>query len=308
MFTSAATIDRRYCCCLLKADEILGELENESCEAEIKHGEKPEYYDDMLAGRAVVNRLALPPAPRVQDPDDGGVLLALEEVLPEHGLDQRAVAVEQEVDESDDEVQSNEIGGDEMFYDILSGMEGVHGVHDDAPGGTCLGDGPIAPGAPPEQPVAPESLAQPEVDAVGPEPSDIGALPEPPEALADIVDPPPSPPPPQQQAQAQGRSAVGGSTQPETHEWGPFRLTWVVPTDRCKYGAWQGTWRFHRLDTVKCTKRLAVQSEGGVLDTKSLVQDWCLQVVRFNRKRDHGGWNPRLQEALPAEVMQAQAS
>ena len=73
-----------------------------------------------------------------------------------------------------------------------------------------------------------------------------------------------------------------------------------------KFGAWQATCPYHRLEKTRCTRRLNVEEGSTKEATKLLAKNWCLQAPRFSRKRDHAGWNPRAHEHFPEDIMDLQ--
>ena len=118
-----------------------------------------------------------------------------------------------------------------------------------------------------------------------------------------LAAPVPAPPAPSQASQQPGPRRV---IREGTQEWGSFRLTWIPPKPECKFGAWQGLCRYHKMDTVRCTRRLNVDAPDRIEFTKNLVKSWLLQAPRYHRKGTHDKWNPRDHPCQVVEVMDLQ--
>ena len=130
------------------------------------------------------------------------------------------------------------------------------------------------------------------------------------EQLAGVEEPPPQPVENEQVAEAAEQAADAArqrQVQPATHTWGAFRITWVAAGASQRWGAWQGTCRYHAGSAkTKCTKRLTVLQEGAVDETLQRIRMWLLQANLFIRKDEHTEWNPRVHAVLPPEIMEAE--
>lgn len=71
----------------------------------------------------------------------------------------------------------------------------------------------------------------------------------------------------------------------ESHEWGAFYFTWVPPKVGHKNGAWQARCPYHRMRTVKCTKRCNVSEGSDPWATLGMLKFWCLQAMLHDRSR-----------------------
>lgn len=93
VFTCKMGVDRKYLLCLLRAEELSEAAEApDAMQFAIEHGQRASYYATLLAGKAPRAMAALPPA-RVEEPDDGGVMLAIEddEAIPADGTVLQAI-------------------------------------------------------------------------------------------------------------------------------------------------------------------------------------------------------------------------
>ena len=99
---------------------------------------------------------------------------------------------------------------------------------------------------------------------------------------------------------------VRRQVQQQSHEWGPFRLTWKAPGRNRQPGGWQATCRYHaQSDSVRCTKTLSVMQQGAEEATLNLVKQWCIQASLHTRKDSHCSYNPRFHPALVPEAIEA---
>jgi hypothetical protein len=227
----------------------------------VEHAQKLRYYRDLLAGR---NPNAMPVVLRAIE-DAGDELLALEDIglLPEDGASQDDDDDDDQHSGSDDAaLEGDGDGSDSDFPDGAGGDEV-------ALGGTVT---PIADEGTPATPVAgpfPEDYSPPfDEDNAG---SD-GVVPV--GAVNDGV------------AAGSGDGAVSRLNRvvrPESHGWGVFYFSWVPPNKSGKYGAWQARCPYHRLSSVKCTKRLNIASDSDAQKTLDLLKFWCLHAVLHDR-------------------------
>ena len=75
--------------------------------------------------------------------------------------------------------------------------------------------------------------------------------------------------------------------QASTHEWGPFRMTWVKPSSGKRYGSWQALCRYHCAEGRRCTKAVSVEAPGDdAAKSKALsfAKHWSVQAA-FGKKK-----------------------
>ena len=115
----------------------------------------------------------------------------------------------------------------------------------------------------------------------------------------------------EEEEQTEGRKAKERRTEYEANEdvWGHGRVTFKMPGPNSKYGGWQGSCRYHRLnDRTACKKLFSIRSatpEANEFAMRS-ARHWINMAPTFGRKRDHGAFNPSAAEVPLASVVSAQ--
>ena len=275
---------------------------------EIEHGKTDKYYKCILDRRQPQSAL-----PAVLDDDGGDEVLALENDgpvggggdVPAHGL-----AEHENIEDEDSDSNCDSDGSLAAWFDSPRGSSGERATDD---GGDCGGEDSVSgdhrtPCTPRPADLAPSLPPPCTPRSANPTPT------SPPRAKASCTPPAmPAPhdrsPSPAAVASSLGAPAPSKTVNEFTTEWGPYRLTWVKPKPGAhQFGAWQGLCRFHRMRTVKCTKRVSVSgpTDAEKEDALNMAKHWCVHSILFTRKKDHGQWNPRLFETPPPEVLEAE--
>eukprot|EP00969_Alexandrium_andersonii_P272348 12036348-Alexandrium_andersonii.AAC.1 len=91
--------------------------------------------------------------------------------------------------------------------------------------------------------------------------------------------------------------------------WGSGRTTFKIPSSGSKFGGWQGSCRCHKLnDKTGCKKFFSIRDSTPEANELALrtARHWINMGPTFQRKRDHGSYNPSGAEVPEASVVSQQ--
>ncbi|CAE7825398.1 SHE10 [Symbiodinium sp. CCMP2456] len=174
----------------------------------------------------------------------------------------------------------------------------------------AVGADPVVPaGSPASEPVVPagSSASDPVLPAAGSSATDL-ALPAGSPALGVAGGAVPAA---SSDAPRLGAGASGSrTTEPDSFNWGHFRLTFVSAEKRPPYGLWQATCRFHRKnESTGCKKSMQLGSGPEAKETcKRMLMFWCLQAPKHRTKLGHSAVALSPSDALPLEVLNSRLS
>ena len=110
-------------------------------------------------------------------------------------------------------------------------------------------------------------------------------------------------------AHEQQRQAQRGERQvnPDSFEFGQFRITFVGPEKRPPYGMFQARCLYHRKSSVTgCKRSLACGAAADAKDVcRRILMSWCLEAPLHHTQRSHLGVPLSSANALPVEVLES---